>query len=301
MIKFNPSTYSQYENGNLGNIRFYQGSTELYSWCEYGCSNTSSSAIFWVKLPNGVPANGNVIVNMTFEPKSVNYDGVYAGESSTYGQYDNIGYVMNSGLMYQIWGWGGSGMQPQSELYSAPLTPSSSFTFGSTTATASSTLYTTPSPGTTQDVDGTNQNYVIINYQNGYSGGQAPPNPPVSNDNYWLVKAIGFVQYNSGTKLYGIADDGIGLGYNTTNCGFTNWLCGTSNPNNIINAWVAEGATTYSGTIPNSGDYPIELDFENQGGPGYIGMWSSASLNYYSPDYPPNGVMPSTSFGSVKW
>ncbi|MFP3279062.1 MAG: DUF2341 domain-containing protein [Candidatus Micrarchaeota archaeon] len=308
MIQINEGNYANYiaYNGNIANFEFYTQSGQILpAWIE---SNNSGTLTVWVKLPNGIPASSSLTIYLGFASKTTNLlsnsgtTGI--GEASqlslSYGQYDDIGSVMNSGLLYQIWGWGGSGMQPQSELYQATMSPSSSFTFGSTTATASSTLYTTPSPGTTQNVDGTNQNNVIINYQNSYSGGAPPPNPPVSNQNYWLVKAIGFISYTSGTTLYGIADDGIGLGYyNGAPCSFTSWLCGTSNPNNIINEWIAEGATTYSGTISSSGDYPIELDFENQGGPGYIGMWSSSTLNYYSPSYPPNGVMPSVSFGGL--
>ncbi|MGC8652323.1 MAG: hypothetical protein ACP5UH_03695 [Candidatus Micrarchaeia archaeon] len=100
MITFNPSSYAQYENSNLGNIRFYQGSTELHSWCESGCSSTASQAVFWVNLPNGIPASSKVTVNMAFEPASMNYDGVYAGEapqlSSTYAQYDDGASVFNN-------------------------------------------------------------------------------------------------------------------------------------------------------------------------------------------------------------
>jgi hypothetical protein len=90
-ISFSASTYSQYERGNLGNIRFYLGAPntgqELYSWCggygESGCLNSSSNSEFWVKIPGGIPAQGTVYVNMTFENKSVNYDGIYAGENPT--------------------------------------------------------------------------------------------------------------------------------------------------------------------------------------------------------------------------
>jgi len=88
MIQFSPSSYSQYENSNLGNIRFYQGSTELHSWCESGCSSTASQATFWINLPSGIPANSVVTVKMAFEPPSTNYDGIYAGEAG-YGKYDN--------------------------------------------------------------------------------------------------------------------------------------------------------------------------------------------------------------------
>ncbi len=90
-ISFSASTYSQYERGNLGNIRFYLGAPntgqELYSWCggygESGCLNSSSNSEFWVKIPGGIPAQGTVYVNMTFENKSVNYDGIFAGENPT--------------------------------------------------------------------------------------------------------------------------------------------------------------------------------------------------------------------------
>ena len=100
MITVNALNYSNYEATNLGNIRFYLGQQELYSWCESNCSSSSSSATFWIKLPNGIPAQQSVTVNMTFEPKTVNYDGVYAGEapqlSATYGQYDNGANVFNN-------------------------------------------------------------------------------------------------------------------------------------------------------------------------------------------------------------
>ena len=93
MVTFNPSNYSRYEAQNLGNIRFYQGSTELYSWCESGCTSSSQQAVFWVKLPGGVPASSNVSATIVFEPAGTNYDGIYAGESPeqsvTYAQYDN--------------------------------------------------------------------------------------------------------------------------------------------------------------------------------------------------------------------
>ncbi len=93
IVTFNPSAYSAYEATDLGNIRFYQGSTELYSWCESGCSSSSTDAVFWLKLPEGINAYSSVQVNVLFGPKYEEYDGIYAGEapqlSSIYGQYDN--------------------------------------------------------------------------------------------------------------------------------------------------------------------------------------------------------------------
>ena len=105
MLTFNPTSngYSNAESPDLGNLRFYYGSSELYSWCESGCSSASSSATFWVTLTNQITAGQNNIITMYFLPAEgsvcpsctydTEYDGVYAGEapqlSSTYGQYDN--------------------------------------------------------------------------------------------------------------------------------------------------------------------------------------------------------------------
>jgi hypothetical protein len=97
-ITFNPSTYSpSVEANDLGNIRFYQGSSELYSWCESGCTIGSGKAVFWVNIPSGIDANSNMTVYMTFGANTLEYDGVYAGEapqlSSSYAKYDNGAYV----------------------------------------------------------------------------------------------------------------------------------------------------------------------------------------------------------------
>jgi hypothetical protein len=98
MITFNPtqsSAYTTNEASDLGNIRFYQGTSELYSWCESGCNSiASTSAVFWVKIPSGIGASGGIAtLNMYFLANTVEYDGSYAGEapqlSGTFGQYDN--------------------------------------------------------------------------------------------------------------------------------------------------------------------------------------------------------------------
>ncbi len=96
-ISFDPSSYIANEEPDLGNIRFYAGmpstANALVSWCQSGCTNSSSNAEFWVRMPNG--ETPGEVINMYFEPKGANqeYDGVYAGEapqlSSTYAQYDN--------------------------------------------------------------------------------------------------------------------------------------------------------------------------------------------------------------------
>ena len=85
MVFFNPTqsaAYTANEAADLGNIRFYAGRSELYSWCESGCNSiTSTNAVFWVNIPSGIGASSSIVINMTFLSNSMEYDGVYAGEA----------------------------------------------------------------------------------------------------------------------------------------------------------------------------------------------------------------------------
>jgi len=79
---------------DLGNLRFYSGANELYSWCEANCSSSASGdSIFWIRLPFSIGASSSKNINVTFLPKNTEYDGVYAGESpqqsNSYAKYDN--------------------------------------------------------------------------------------------------------------------------------------------------------------------------------------------------------------------
>ncbi len=92
IVSFNPSLYSNYESYDLGNIRFYNGNSELYSWCESGCNSSSTNATFWVKILNETNTL-NKNISVMFLHNVSQYDGIYAGEapelSSIYGKYDN--------------------------------------------------------------------------------------------------------------------------------------------------------------------------------------------------------------------
>lgn len=91
---FVPNTLKLYESNDLGNIRFYDGARELYSWCQSGCtSTTTGNAVFWVASDRPLAASATAAWQIYFLPKGIEYDGVYAGEgpnlSRLYGQYDN--------------------------------------------------------------------------------------------------------------------------------------------------------------------------------------------------------------------
>jgi len=100
LITWNPSTYSTYEAANLGNIRFCTTSsctTELFAWlesCTPSCSTSATAASAWVKLTSAIGANGGTLtIYMLFMATTTNFDGNYWGEmpslSGTYAQYDN--------------------------------------------------------------------------------------------------------------------------------------------------------------------------------------------------------------------
>ncbi len=310
-IEFNPSTYSSYEASDLGNIRFFSGSTELYSWCETGCTSASSSSIFWVKLPQGVAASSTLSVNMSFGANTLNYDGNYAGEapqqSPVYGEYNNVNKIMNNGLLYQVYYTSGittGCFIPEADLYQATMYNGAVIPICANPTATNSNPTQSGLYGTTQNVNGGNQNYVEFNYQCGYTGGAGYPNPPVSNgcSGISAIKALGWVEESSATTFSVLIDDGGAFGYNTapTTTNFESWLGGSSNPSQVINEWFPEGATWYGGTLYNIGTTRIEWDYTNWGGPGYDGMLSNSQVNYYSSEYPPNGVMPSVTFGTVQ-
>jgi len=99
-ISWNPSIYTSFEAGNLGNIRFYSDSaltSPLYAWlesCTPSLNNTATGATAWVKLTSPIAANGGTLtIYMAFLSTTTNYDDNYWGQapnlSTTYGQYDN--------------------------------------------------------------------------------------------------------------------------------------------------------------------------------------------------------------------
>lgn len=149
MIQFNPrnTIYSANESADLGNIRFYQGPQELYSWCESGCNASASNSVFWVRLPGGIGANSDTVVYMTFLPTNTEYDGIYAGEApqltcnnpsntiggcaaGQYGKYDN-----GASVFARYWNFAGTSMPP-------------GWTTGSSTVDNGLTGKCTQSPGT---------------------------------------------------------------------------------------------------------------------------------------------------------
>ena len=314
----------------IGEDRFFEGSTELYSWCEANC-NTNNPDV-WVNIPGGIGAGSTVTITLngtiekaegykvsafdssgtTSNTASINeYSKSYSdfsGHMGSSSQNNNIGEVMNPGILYQYY-YQGTGNPPtfpnKINIYEASVlqgtqirntTTNSSFIY-----TALTNPYYTQISGTTEDVYGNNEPYVVINYQDGYSGGQSFNSTAVPNgqDSY-VAKVEGFVSVTqSGTIFYTEDDDGNIL--NMSNYGITNsyenWLY---NPTTYINDWQGQPATLETASPPvNPGVYRFDNVFISWDTPSgsQFSLWSNYLVNYYSPTPYPDNIAPTIKYG----
>lgn len=311
MITFNPSQYSKYEAYDLGNIRFYQGSTELYSWCESGCSSNSQNAIFWVKLPSGIAAYASTNVRMVFESTGTNYDGIYAGEapqlSPTYAQYDN-----GANVFYIYTNFDGTSLSQnwtntdQSDGNSAVATVNDGLSYYSTPGNGGSLSY---------NIQINPQTYVFETYTEFTSqvGGTSGGWPEI------LLGTTGTVNYNRVPSIEismgGCSmPDNINLvsvgGPDEGNGGFSN-LTGALNTYYVTSLYETPssgyGALNYN-SLGNTEGY---ASCNYLSGP-YFTPQTSTSMSYWAVNgagleskwmrvrlIPPNGVMPSVSLSTV--
>jgi hypothetical protein len=309
MLTVNAVAYKAYERGDLGNIRFYQNNAALYSWCEYACANTSTNSIFWVKLPDGLPASSNTVITIAFMPKYAGYGagiGAIAGEapqlSGTYAQYDNGASVFS---YYNVnpsstfgWSLNGAGVGITSSA------PAGSY-FGTTNAYyaqdgSSSYMY---------DSTAMKQTNSIITYWNYVTSGGG------CSDFFFVSSAAGAGQF---ARIDGRGGYPTDTGILPTT-GWASWSGSGNIADPSTNTWdkvdlvisAQSSATMYVNSVTAT---PIGvLGSANSGAIGisnngaYIGFQSDncgTSTDYYwngfiERVYPPNGVMPTTSFGSV--
>jgi hypothetical protein len=285
MITVDSAAYTKYINGNFGNVRFYYGNTPINSWCESGCSNTSTNTVVWLKLPMSIPPSSDVQINMTFLNMSTNYNGNTAGEapelSATYGQYDNGAKVFNN-----YWNFAGTTIPTGLTLYGNTLkaTFDNGFSIGSgdgTTfiyASISSDLIaeamnqqsqsligeTTTAPTEGDILPGSGTNGFYSGYLAYYHGGQT-----------------GYIFLSNSSSYTGIASPTPQPFFNIssfyTQTGSQLW-CENYNCLSASNTIITIPTTTY-------------LSIGSSGGATYYWLRTRA--------YPPNGVMPSVIFGSV--
>lgn len=109
MVDFDPSSYSSSIFAtNLQNVNFQDGAGNLlYSWQETHLPTSSStSVIYWVKLPNATTTTiYMVLVATSSSSYSTTHTGVEPTYSSTYGQYDN-----GSSMFANYWNFSGTSL-----------------------------------------------------------------------------------------------------------------------------------------------------------------------------------------------
>ena len=317
MIQINEGNYANYitYNGNIANFEFYTQSGQILpAWIE---SNNSGTLTVWVNLPNGIPASSSLTIYLGFASKTTNLlsssgtSGI--GEapqlSSTYAQYDDGANVFdiyfNGDTPTSDFVTGGGDTVTQQTGVTLPNGAIGNvlrFTTGSSEAVTTVDMFTTTSLQNSP-------NYYIseASFQSDGSG----------IDMDW-----GFAQ-NSGTAT---SNDAIFVGTQFVGAYFDQaYISGGSRYHDIN----AQGSTTtswrYSSLTYNSSSsfyaYIAPQLYSTSGGysgtvstnpiasisPLYWGWWGDVGASGHWTQfnwvrvraYPPNGVMPSVSFGSL--
>ena len=277
------SDFSGYESSNLQNVEFsYQNGTIIPSWLE---SYTSSSAIWWLKIGGGVPANSVLTIEaeLALPTSTVLFNNVNNGEaptlSSSYGEYDDGANVFP---YYQR--WGGLSAIP-SGWSSSGVSPSFQSTYMDLWATTGGTAGYIALPTPVSSYPAILESLATWNQPN-----------PCSNDG-----EFGFftTQDTSGTSIFIQTgyDCTAQLGYYTSSASSSLGYTPPTQPS-ILSINVASGSSaTFSINYSNIGstvstiDNPVYLD--------YVTTYASSSTRdtfsiYWTRirAYPPNGIMP---------
>ena len=286
------------------------GVTPLEAWCESGCSG-SSTAIVWVKLPSGF--SGSTIIYMNFMPNDVMSASGPTGEapqlSSPYGQYDNGANVFEQ---YGGKSWSGFTLLGPYGGASTWTTANGYLQQTSTAPTDGGASTPVAYIGSTQYA---NNGYYIIESSFSY-GSQSNarvgivadlttgPNYPTGyrfigengyNGNGWISFLNDYVAW--------VVDGGYAASIDTvyteqvTNAGGT-WSASLF-PGSTISASQLTSLSATSYVTPNyygatSGYIGISATNNNQAANPLNVYWFRLRA------YPPNGVMPSATFGAVQ-
>jgi len=326
VIAIQPSNYPGI-NEDLSNVYFIDSSgNKIPYWVEVDANNNNGTAVVWLKLTDTVinqlnngsstilllPTSNNVIDGVNYGINSA-----ITGSLST----DNIGNIMDQGLIYSLWAnTSSSGFPWTTQSFSDPLinaslnTQSVTITGDSTPITESllsslniaKSLFTSTIPCTVSGGSYTNcgcssctsQGNMLFAWQSGYSCGISAP---VSGNNPWLVKTIGWVQAPQQSTMYVLIDDGINVWLSLVGELGTDGVNWASSGNNIMSLWTGHSLrcgsqpTPFTTTIP-FGTRRIELHYGNFIPPeDALFTWFSNTLNLYHAKFVPKGYMPTVS------
>ncbi|MCL5093386.1 MAG: hypothetical protein M1128_02885 [Candidatus Marsarchaeota archaeon] len=298
LVSFNPSGYVLYERPDLGNIRFYYKSKELYSWCEANCSSSATgNAIFWVKIPVAIPPSHNLSISMYILPLTVGYSGQYAGEApqlscpdpadtagcATYGKYDNGANVFDA-----YWNFSGTTLPPSL----IPYTSS-----GSSIIVDQGLTVDTGSGSWAGVVSASKSIAPIISetFVESQSGGALSGG---------IAQQIGYYTYSAGYDFNGwsgsIGEGSLSVGMNSGQ----NIDLQIATPGVDGMAWVSDNSQAYYKNYVLSFSTASDLSMPKNlyTSLGVFCCSGGDIIRYYwllTRTYPPNGVMPVAHIGSV--
>jgi len=314
VISVNLTKYPIFKySGSSSNIYIFNSSGTILN--SYIFNYSSNTLYLWVNIPTQISAGGNykVFVGLS-EQNTLTSPQYKIGEayqlmpSGSSGISDNIGSVMLPGLIWQLYYSPSKGtinlitLTPAFE--NASLSYGTSFTVSGYTFSPLTNYYITPINGAYGPFIGGNKEYNILNYSLDYSQitvsceqyaiGYPIPNSYFSGDNcgsypIWFIKGIGYVSYPYVYTLNIEGDDGINL-LLSENVNLSEnilaqnnyYMFGNPNPESPTN-YISKNLL---------GDYALELLYYGNGAGGEVtGLASTQNVNYYHPNYEPNGYI----------
>jgi len=302
MIQINEGNYANYiaYNGNIANFEFFTQSGQILpAWIE---SNNSGTLTVWVNLPNGIPASSSLTIYLGFASKTTNLlsnsgtTGI--GEapqlSSTYAQYDD-----------------GASVFPYYVNFAGTSAPSSITTLGTATSFNNGATVSAGDFFETNSKVYNIQTQILDAYVSSITFGTSGDNAGIS----FVVDPSGN-QYTSTTHYVNVGTSG-GQFYNgvlnqfstssnfeiaSLNSGTYTISSTTTTSTGIWSLWAtsstAYGSINYgspltvTSNIPPAGSYYI-MAGASSGASTVVYRWVRVRA------YPPNGVMPSVSFGGL--
>ena len=317
-VVVNSSRYRIFEAGNLQNVEFfYPNGTIVPSWLESG-NMSSQDTVYWLKI-GSIPPNSSMYLYMGFASPNTNlFNGRTVGEapqlSPTYAQYDNGADVfefydnfkgtsintskwalfsagtntitINDGLNIQA----PSGSAGYYFLYSKNQ-------FGQGTIAETDFSYSGPF----------SENIGSLNPGFSYTQSTSiDPSAQTQNTTAWSINSAGVgywvaVQGNNG----GAVNTPVTYVYSTGNNGDQSPSIWGVSYTGGINLWEWHNYDSFtlssSGAQTNGGMY-AGVGYESYNYPN-TGLTTAINFNFQwfrARQYPPNGVMPSTSLGSLQ-
>ncbi|MEM4114520.1 MAG: LamG domain-containing protein [Saccharolobus sp.] len=320
----------------ISNDRFFEGSTELYAWCESNCSTNIPDV--WVNIPGGINAQQTITISLNYSvSKQVGFYVIATDSSgnaknsttvntvsasySTWGTHmgnktidNDIAEVMNPGLAYNTYfdssgdvGWDTETISP---LYFASLIYGTNLGSIYGSSVAQQTYTYSSGIGNSQSVDYNNngcvtEQNVLFNSQYGYSCGSSSFYGVNGNGgtNSWFIKAIGWIVVPSGSSAlcYATIDDGMDVGVtNSATSGTINWLGNITNQTNILSEYYGHSDVGFTCSSPFSGVERIEIIFGNFiSNQAYLGFFTNNQVYYYSPTPYPDNMAPIITYNST--